>query len=493
MRKNLYQLSVLILLGTLLVPDATAQRSLLKQFESEFVAISEEISPSVVEISTTSTRSPRSSSRLDEMFRFFGVPRPDGEEEKPEEAPPTPQRRPAATGTGFFLDTDGHIVTNNHVVDSSDSITVQLTDGTEVEAELIGQDPGADIAVIKIDPEGLSIRPLPLGDSDGIKVGQFAIAVGSARGQTGSVSFGHISGLGREGLDLPDPELRFQHFIQTDAAINLGNSGGPLCNIDGEVIGVNVAIVYDANSIGFAIPVNRVKKIVPQLISTGEVTRGWLGVSIRDLAVEATDDGVELEDFIEANALKNDRGAYVVGLAPDGPSDDAGIQQDDVIIRVNDHDIENTTDLIDFVSDLNPGFTGTLTIMRKGEELELEVTIGKFPGLLTARFGKDYLGMHMTEANFTEEIIEQFELDGALSDFVIVEVIEGSPADEAGVMPQDIVLEIAHQEVKTLEEFKSVLSDKARAGKTLLLRVRQLRGEPRKVYIKVPEDFEAPE
>ncbi|MFP6584087.1 MAG: trypsin-like peptidase domain-containing protein [Candidatus Hydrogenedentota bacterium] len=490
MRMTIYRFSMFVIMGALLVPGAYAQRSLLKQFEAEFVSLSEEISPSVVEISTTSSRHPQSSSRLDEMFKFFGLPRPDGE--APEEAPDLP-RRPSATGTGFFIDEAGHIVTNNHVVEGADSITVKLSNGDEVPAELIGQDPGADIAVIKIEPNGTDIRPVSLGDSSNLKVGQFAIAIGSARGQTGSVSYGHISGLGREGLALPDPELRFQEFIQTDAAINLGNSGGPLCNIDGEVIGVNVAIVYDANSIGFAIPINRVKKIVPQLINDGSVTRGWLGVSIRDLEVAALNDEVDLEDFIDANGLSSEDGAYVVGVATDGPSDVAGLLEDDVVLRVNDHDIEDTTDLINYVSDLNPGTAGTIDVMRKGEIVQLDITIGKFPGLLTAKFGRDYFGMHMTDAVFTDEILEEYELEEALSDFVVVEVVQDSPAAEAGVRPQDIILEVAHQEVKTLKEFRATLAEKARAGKTLLMRVRQLPGETRKVYIKVPEDYEAPE
>ena len=480
----------LIVALTVAVLPAQAQRSLLKQFEEEFVSLSEEVSPSVVEIATTSTRRPEASGRLDEMFRFFGIPRPEGEEE--EEAPEEdlePRSFPNATGTGFFIDAEGHIVTNNHVVENSDSITVLMSDGTELSAELVGEDPGADIAVIKVDPTGQNIRPVLMGDSDKVKVGQFAIAVGSARGQTGSVSYGHISGLGRENLDLPE-QLRFQSFIQTDAAINLGNSGGPLCNIDGEVVGVNVAIVYDANSIGFAIPINRVKKVVPQLIADGSVTRGWLGVQIQDIETVARLENVDLLDFIEANVLTDDEGSYVRNVTKDGPAEQAGLQSDDVIYQINDHKITNTTDLINYVSDLAPGTPGTVDIVRKGERMQLDIVIGKFPGLLIAKFGRPYLGMHVDDLELTEDMLERLEMEEQPSNFYIVEVVAGSPAEEAGVMSQDIVIEVAHQEVKSLEEFKATMADKARPGKTLLMRVQQPGAEPRKVYLKVPEDYD---
>lgn len=485
--KTLVRVGLIAVIAVSMTP-AEAQRTLLKKFEDEFVSLSEELSPSVVEIATTSSRPHRNSSRLDEMFRFFGLPRPDGEEEEPE-PDPEPRSFPSATGTGFFIDAQGHIVTNNHVVENTDSITVLMSNGDELEAVLVGEDPGADIAVIKVDPTGHDIRPMRLGDSDGVKVGQFAIAVGSARGQTGSVSYGHISGLGRENLDLPE-QLRFQSFIQTDAAINLGNSGGPLCNIDGEVVGVNVAIVYDANSIGFAIPINRVKKIVPQLISDGSVTRGWLGVQIQDIETVARVDGVDLLDFIEANMLSDDEGSYVRSVTKDGPAEHAGLQGDDVIVRINDHKILSTTDLINYVSDLAPGDPATIDIVRKGERVQLDIVVGRFPGLLVAKYGKPYLGMHVEDLELTEEMLERLEMEEQPSDFYIVEVVEGSPADEAGVMSQDIVLEVAHQEVKSLEEFKQTLVEKVRSGKTLLLRVQQPGAEARKVYVKVPEDYD---
>lgn len=472
---------------------ADAQKSLLKQFEDEFVALSDMVSPSVVEISVKSNVHESSSGRLNDMFKFFGLPSPDGEEEPLPDAPtPPPSMRPSATGTGFIIDADGHIVTNNHVVENATEVTVRLPNGKELIAEVIGNDPGADIAVIKIDPAGQNIVPVHLGSSENLKVGQFAIAIGSARGQTGSVSYGHISGLHRENLDLPDRNLRFQQFIQTDAAINLGNSGGPLCNIDGEVIGVNVAIVYDANSIGFAIPIDRVKRIIPQLIADGGVTRGWLGISIWNVAQAAENEEggpVPLKDFIEAHGLTDSEGTYIRDVTVDGPAAAAGLQRDDIVLKVNDHKIVDTTDLINYVSDLEPGVLGTLDVWRNGKLEKLDITIGKFPGMMTAQYGRDYLGMHVTELQLRPEFMERLELDKQPSDFYVVEVVPGSPAEEAGIHSEDIVIEIAHQEVTTLEGFKSLLEEHARAGKTLFMRVTRLGEEPRKVYLKVPEDY----
>jgi serine protease Do len=500
--KKMSRLIVMVALTlSLCAPNSNAQKSLLKQFEAEFVALSETVSPSVVEISVT-TRTPsagnsQTPNRLDDMFKFFGLPSPKGGGgEEDEDAPSRPpMRTPSSTGTGFFIDDAGHIVTNNHVVDGATAITVELFDGTEVAGEIVGQDPGADIAVIKVDPGGIAVSPVTLGSSSDLKVGQFAIAIGSARGQTGSVSYGHISGLHREGLQLPDRDLRFQEFIQTDAAINLGNSGGPLCNIDGEVIGVNVAIVYDANSIGFAIPVDRVKLIVPQLIADGGVTRGWLGVAIWNIEQQAMDEELEVDEFVDANGLESANGSVVRSVTVDGPAASAGIISEDIILQINDHKITNTTDLINYVSDLDPKTSGKMILWRSGKLVELDITIGKFPGMLTAQFGKSYFGIHVTTLPELEAVdLDQLGLEKQPSDFRVIEIVEGSPAAEAGIQRGDVIVEVAHQEVATLEQFKEVLAENARPGKTLLLRVRSLlraEAEARKVYIKVPDDYVA--
>jgi serine protease Do len=243
-------LVALLLLGG----NAVARSPILKEIEDAFIRLHQEVRPSVVTIDTKGAPAQsetRGEPDLEDLFRFFGVPeggRPRG--------PMRPMPRTRATGSGFIYDTAGHIVTNNHVVDGADSITVRLSNGSEYPATVVGQDPDTDLAVIKIEADEV-LPAVQLGDSDELKVGQFAIALGSPRGFEGSLSFGHISALGRENLaGLAAQGLRFQNLIQTDAAINLGNSGGPLANIDGEVVGINIAIVWGANSLGFAIPVN---------------------------------------------------------------------------------------------------------------------------------------------------------------------------------------------------------------------------------------------
>ena len=480
----------LVIVAGLIHGTADAQRSVLKEFEDAFVKLSEDVRPSVVEISAETNIPDRERRSLTDMFRFFGQPGPD---EDDSESPFRPG--PTATASGFIYDTLGHIVTNNHVVRDSSKLTVTLWNGEEREAEVVGQDPGADLAVIKIDPEGLDLKPVRLGDSDLLRVGQFAIAMGSPSGLTGSFSYGHVTALGRESLALRDDKLRFQNFIQTDAAINLGNSGGPLCNIDGEVIGVNVAIVFRANSIGFAIPISRVKSVVPQLIASGRVVRGWLGVSIDDIQDAALRADQEVEDFMDAYNLPDRRGAYVQALTPggEGPGESAGLRPDDVIREIDGGAIEDPMDLINRVSDLDPDTVVMLSIWRKGKPMDLKVTIGEFPGMLAARYGRDYFGMHVLELAMPPQALERMGLEEQPADFYVVEVVPDSPADAAGIHTGDVILEIAHEETTRFDRFKEVMLKEGRPGKTLLLRVQLLSrvgAEPRKVYLKIPDDYE---
>ena len=254
---------VLMVLCVFTAGSAFALSPVLKEMEDAFVRLHEELRPCVVNIDSkgASKQGDIDPDQLHDLFRFFGMP-------SPEQGPNMPRMKMpprVATGSGFIYDKEGHIVTNNHVVDGADEITVKLWNEKEYTAKVIGRDPDTDLAVIKIDPD-VDLPVARIGDSDALKVGQFAIAVGSPRGFEGSFSFGHISALGREELSLPG--LRFQNFIQTDAAINLGNSGGPLCNLDGEVIGISIAIVYGANSLGFAIPSNTAHSSPPSAAAT---------------------------------------------------------------------------------------------------------------------------------------------------------------------------------------------------------------------------------
>ena len=481
---------IVLILGLSTFAHATSP--LLKQLEEAFIDLSDELSPSVVEISATQKEiriddpqqfniGPDTDPKeLQDLFRFFKNS-PEGNR--------GPRGR-ASTGSGFIFDTLGHIVTNKHVVKTASALEVTLSDGSTPKATVVGTDPGADLAVIRIDPEGLSLVPCKLGDSDQLKIGQFAVVMGSPNGLTGSISYGHISGLGREELRLPDPNLRFQSFIQTDAGINLGNSGGPLCNIDGEVIGVNIAIVFGANSIGFAIPVNRVKEIVPQLIEYGKVSRGWLGVSIMNVDEEAEEQEQDIDDYLQAYGLPDARGAFVVVATPDGPASKAGLLPDDVIRKIDGVIVKDKLDLIGRISALAPGSTVALEVWRAGQSKHLDVVLGEFTDMATARYGEALLGLRVSD--IPAEFVEKLELGEGVDGVMIMDVVKDSPAGKAGLQARQVIVEVAHQKVNGKESFKELIRTHAKGGETLLLRVLVGPNKIERKFLKIPEGFEAP-
>ena len=489
--KTAVRWSIASALAALMAAPAMAVSPLLKEFEEAFIALGEMVGPSVVEISAEGMRAEEDDT-MNELFRFF-APEEEEEEETPEEnetpdAPTPPRPNPVATGSGFIFDRLGHIITNNHVVDNATKVTVQLQNGAKREAEVVGTDSSTDVAVIKIDPTGLDLRAAALGDSDVLRVGQFAIAMGSPRGLTQSISFGHVSGLGRERLELPDTDLRFQHFIQTDAAINLGNSGGPLLNIDGEVIGVNIAIVFGANSIGFAIPINRVKAIVPELIASGKVTRGWLGVSIMDIADAASENNQTVQALIDAFGLKDDLGALVRDVTWGGPAEKAKLRKDDVIWKIDGKSVQNTLDLINQISDIEPGTNVELMVWRSGELVPVTAEVAEFPSMDVARYGREFLGIHLLKLE--PDVAQRLDLPEGTQGVIVPAVTEGSPAEEAGIRPFDIVVKVGQKPVTNRESFMDVLAEVAEPGKTLLVHViRPPQPEEQKKFIKVPADF----
>lgn len=490
-RQLLISLLVLSLAG--LAPAVASAQSMLKQIEKEFIQVSNKIAPTVVEITVTGKADEDDLSRIQDLFRFFGQPDPQQGPQGPQgpQMPDPRQFETNAMGSGFIYDDAGHIVTNNHVVAEAESIRVRLHDGSEHDATLVGRDPSADIAVLKIEPNGAQFSASTLGDSDVLQVGQFAIAMGSPRGLTDSVSFGHVSALGREELRLPDPNLRFQNFIQTDAAINLGNSGGPLCNIDGEVIGMNVAIAFGANSIGFAIPINTVKAIVPQLIKNGRVIRGWLGVSIVDVDEAAREAGQEVESYVEAFNLPDRKGTVVMAVARSGPAEKAGLQEDDVIRKIGDVVIDSKTELVNVVSNMAPGEEVDVVIYREGERMVVPVTLGEFPDMQTARFGPAYLGLRVMDV--PQEVRNALNLaEEAPEGVLVAQVEEDSPAESAGFRPGDFIAKIAHEDVEGFDSFVELLRANAVPDKTMLVTVIRQGNEVERLFVEVPEDFEMP-
>lgn len=467
------RLAVVLLLGAAMAFSlhSYAATDLLKELESAFIAVGDRVRPSVVNIDVTSPAPEGFSGNgqiPEDIFRFFNIPTP-----RDDVPHPTPRRE--ASGSGFIYNKEGYIITNNHVVEEAKSIQVRFWNGKVLEAKMVGGDWHTDIAVIKVEAD-FDLPVAALGDSDTLRVGQFSVAAGNPRGLEGSLSFGHISALGREGLNLG---LRFQDLIQTDAAINLGNSGGPLCNIDGEVIGINVAIVFGAESLGFAIPVNAAKKIIPDLISEGKVTRGYLGVYI-DAA----------KDYAEALGLPDKKGAFVIDVSEDAPAARAGIKADDVIRKVNGNIIENDSDLKVKVSDIDPGETVTVEVWRDGAPMELNVELEAFPedDLATPQVvSEDILGLRTQP--LTDELRERLGLETGQTGVVVSEVDFNSPADKAGIQAGDIVIRVGKQPIKNVDDFRRLMKEQAQPGASILIRL--YRGEqiPTVAVLKVPGDY----
>ena len=459
-------------LSVLFAGGAYALSPVLKEMEDGFIKLHEELRPCVVNIDSKGAGSREGEidvEHFNELFKFFGVPFPE------ERGPNMPRMRPqrTATGSGFIYDKEGRIITNNHVVEGAEEITVKLSNGKEYPAKVIGTDSDTDIAVIQIEPEG-DLPVARLGDSDKLRVGQFAIAVGSPRGFEGSFSFGHISALGRDELSLPG--LRFQNFIQTDAAINLGNSGGPLCDLDGEVIGINIAIVYGANSLGFAIPINTAKDIVPSLISSGKVVRGYLGVGITNV-----------HPFVEGVGLPDEKGAFVKNVQSGTPAERAGIKPYDVIRKVDGAPVENAADLVRKISSVAPGSKVEIEVWRDKAPVQIEVKLDEYAGNLRAALrGKEVLGLRVQ--NLTPDVIERLKLKGDVTGVVVTDVEPGSAAEAAGLNPGDVITEVAQKKVANTDDFHRAIKENAVPGKSLLIGYMRGGGEQDITVIKVPKD-----
>ena len=337
-----------------LAASAQPVSPVLQEIEQSFENITNVVRPVVVNIDTKTKAEAGGEADMDQfedIFRFFGIPF-----QTPEGGMPRPRRQRAGQASGFIYDSQGHIVTNNHVVKGATEIEVGLWNGQKLPAKVIGTDPDTDLAVIKVDNGGTNLPVAELGDSSQLKVGQFAIAAGSPRGFEGSFSFGHISALGRD-LNLPE-NIRFQNFIQTDAAINLGNSGGPLCNIAGEVIGINIAIVYGANSLGFAIPINTARWVVTELVVHGKVRRAYLGVGAQTRPVNRR---------IQHNlALNTPTVVEVVTVEKNGPAEHAGLERGDCIFALNEIQVATVDDLHRLLSKWPPGTPLEVKLLRSG-------------------------------------------------------------------------------------------------------------------------------
>ena len=442
-----------------------------------FAPLAEQISDSVVNITTSTTVAARSGpapvvpegSPFEDFFRDF-MERGPGYEGVP--------RRSQALGSGFVISEDGYIVTNNHVIDGADEINVEFYNGEELPAEVIGTDPKTDIALLKVTPEA-PLKPVPFGDSDAAQVGDWVMAMGNPLGQGFSVSAGIVSARNRALTGTYDD------YIQTDAAINRGNSGGPLFNMDGEVVGVNTAILSPTGGsigIGFAMSSNVVTKVVDQLREFGETRRGWLGVRIQDVT----------DDIAESLGLAEARGALVTDV-PEGPAAEAGIEAGDVIVSFNGQRVPDTRALVRRVGDAQIDATVPVTVYRDGEEVELEVTLGRredaeaVPAAasrdMPENAEEDVLGI--TVSPLDDEIRQQLGLSPDMQGLVVTDVDEASEAYEKGIRAGDVITEAGQEKVTSTSDLQARIDGATEAGrKSVLLLVRR-DGEPRFVALPV--------
>lgn len=462
----------ILALALILVPSAGQSRAA----GDSLADLVDQISPAVVNIVTTVTlpetvgRMPivPEGSPLEDLFDEFQEGRPDG-----------PQRRGNALGSGFIISADGFIVTNNHVIEDSDEILIEFFDGETLEAAIIGRDEKTDIAVLKVESDD----PLPFvkfGDSDIARVGDWVLAIGNPLGQGFSVSAGIISARNRS------LSGSYDDFIQTDASINRGNSGGPLFDMDGQVIGVNTAILSPTGGsigIGFSMSSAVVSNVVDQLVEFGETRRGWLGVRIQDIS----------EDVAEALELETTSGALVTDVM-DGPAGDAGILPGDVIVTFDGSDVENTRALVRMVGDADVGKGVRVVVVREGKTQTILVNLGRLEEAnltsLTPPHPDEPLGLNthgLTLGTLSVENLNEFGMSGYSEGVLILDVDELSPAYEKGVRAGDIITEIGQQTVNSPADVSARISSAKAGGRKSILLLIHRDGDKRFVAISLDD------
>lgn len=406
----------------------------------------EEVTPAVVNIATEGRVQLRQNPLFSDPFfrRFFNVP------DQPIE------RKTQSLGSGVIVDAKrGLVLTNNHVIANAIQITVGLSDGRTLEAELVGTDPETDVAVIKIPAENLTA--IKIADSDKLRVGDFVVAIGNPFGLGQTVTSGIVSALARSGLGILD----YENYIQTDASINPGNSGGALVNLRGELVAINDAIFSQTGGsigIGFAIPINLALHVMEQLVETGQVQRGFLGVQTQDLNPL----------LAEAFGLKQKKGAVITRVMDNSPAASAGLQPGDIIIKINGHAVKDSGDIKNRFGLLPVGEEVTFEILRGGERKEITTTV--IAGAVTAG-APDAINKKL-EGMTVGDIAEGHPLFGKISGVIVAEVQRGSPAFRSGLREGDVITSVNKQPVKNLKDFLAAVDQKQ---DSLLLRI--IRGD----------------
>ena len=418
-----------------------------------FADLAEKVLPAVVNVSTTGVieqTSPQVPS-IEDFFNFpFNMPRGEPSE-----------REFSSLGSGFVISSDGYIVTNNHVVENAFDIQVKFTDGLKLEAELVAFDTETDLALLKV--ESVDTLPfLEFGDSDTAKVGNWVMAIGNPHGLGGTVTVGIVSARGRM------LGGRYDDFIQTDASINRGNSGGPLFDLDGKVIGVNSMIISPSGGsigIGFAIPSNLVKNIINQLKTTGEIQRAWLGVRIQEVS----------DEIAQSLGLSRTYGALVQGLTPDSPALLDGIKEGDIIIRFDGKEVESVRTLPKLVAEAEIGQNTKVTVWRNEREITLYVNLGKQPSLEElAAIENDGSSVSIKELGIkvrtlSEDDKVRLELNSTLEGVIIADIEQDSFLRRQNISKDDIIIEIQNIKVKATSEMLSVIEEVIAQGKENIL------------------------
>ena len=485
----------------------------LERANRAFIDLVARTRPAVVQITTTTQRNriitperqqitPEQEEQFRDLFgdEFFRRFFQDREEPREQQAPrqrifpnPVPVR---GVGSGVIVSDDGYILTNNHVIERSDEIRVTLSNGKEYPAELVGRDAagtevsGTDLAVLKIDAEGLPT--LPFGDSDQLEVGEWVIAIGTPLNFSQTVTRGIVSAKGRPGWF---SGIKYGNFIQTDAPINRGNSGGALINIRGELVGINTAIITGGLStgnigIGFAVPSKMAQQVLPQLIKHGKVERGWLGISMRNVD----------QDLAEKLNFDTPRGAFVRGVSKGSPADKAGLQRSDVIVEFNGETIRDINDLMYVVAATEVGKSVEVIVLREGtEEKRLTVKLGKRteeaiaklnaqlqeaenmrPALRGARLNRDeqkeaFAGLQVQ--NLTPAIAERYGYASDEKGVVVTQVESGSNAEKKGIVPGSLIQEMEWTEIDDLESYSRLVEQLTNENKKQVL-----------LYVKSPNE-----
>ncbi|MBC8241845.1 MAG: Do family serine endopeptidase [Alphaproteobacteria bacterium] len=440
--------------------------ALAKAAPESFADLAEQLLPKVVNISTTMIVEGRDvpempqlppGSPFEDFFKDFFERNTPGQRQQ--------QRQATSLGSGFIVSDDGYVVTNNHVIQDADEITVILHDDTRLPAVLVGRDLKTDLAVLKVEPEG-KLSASGFGDSDASRVGDWVVAIGNPFGLGGTVTAGIISARGRDINAGP-----YDDFIQTDASINRGNSGGPMFNVDGQVIGINTAIFSPTGGsvgIGFAIPSNVAEPVIRQLIKHGEVKRGWLGVHIQEVTAE----------IAETLGMEEAKGALVANVIPDGPAAASDIKPGDVVLTFNGHEVTEMRRLPKIVADTEVGREVDVMVWRDGKKVDLKVVVAQLDDeAVAAATGSDSVPdkevtineLGLTVVGLTDEIRDRFELDEDAKGVMVTGTEDGGVAAEKGIRHGDLIVEVSQEEVSDPDQIIKRIDDARQAGRKSVL------------------------